>query len=186
MIEINKEEFLKHILEGKTIPELQKIYNCSRTTVTTYKKDFGFVGLSPNSKKIDRELGKKICSDCKVEKDLTEFYSNGKTPLGKVKYKPKCKTCENSCRKTHKYNLIEEYLASISKEYCCEKCGYSGIYGSLDFHHKNPDIKEFEIGSKAQVYSKERFELEMVPELEKCILLCPNCHRQEHLLMGSN
>lgn len=178
MSHINKEEITRLILEGKTIPELQEYYKCSRTTITQFKKDNGLVGLSPNSKKLNRELGEKECTTCKQVLPLTRFYSNGKTQTGKTKYKPSCITCENLDRKNKFKDFIYEYLDTKNKKYCCERCGITGIFGSLDFHHVDPKTKLFNIGNN-MIFSDS-----MIEELEKCILLCPNCHRQEHLLMG--
>ena len=58
---------------------------------------------------------------------------------------------------------------------CCD-CGiiskYRGIY---DFHHKDPRDKEHDPGSLMH-YSWNRIS----KELDKCILLCANCHRTRH------
>lgn len=71
--EENLEQFKTYILEGKTIPELQDIYSCSRTTITTAKKEYGLIGLSPNSKKVNRGNNTKKCTDCGIEKVYLSF-----------------------------------------------------------------------------------------------------------------
>jgi hypothetical protein len=45
----------------------------------------------------------------------------------------------------------------------------------LDFHHKNQKEKDFEISSTGK-----RFGTDMKRELDKCLLLCGNCHTAEH------
>lgn len=55
----------------------------------------------------------------------------------------------------------------------CEKCGYNHYIGALEFHHKDPNHKDFEITSSL---SWDRIEAEVL----KCTLLCANCHREEH------
>lgn len=178
-------EFKEYILQGKTIKELQTIYSVSRTKIADMKKQYGFVGLTPNSKKINRTEGIKVCSKCQESKTLDCFYSNGKTPIGTTKYKPACIKCENILRKGNVYSKLIKYLESCDKTYSCEKCSYTGVFGSLDFHHVNPEDKSFAIGDyTSKTISDDTFENDLVPELDKCILLCPNCHRQEHLLMG--
>ena len=102
----NIEEFKNYILEGKTIPELEKIYNCTRSTITSAKKKYNLVGISPNSQKRDNGNGTKTCNICNISKDINDFYSNGYTPLGKKKIKAACKSCENSKRKSNWYSLL--------------------------------------------------------------------------------
>ena len=180
------EEFKKYILQGKTIKELQEIYGWSRTKVTEFKRENNLIGLSPNSKKLDRGSGSKVCTSCNKLFPLSNFYSNGRTSTGLIKYKPKCISCENGSRKDTFADLIYTYLETKNQKYACIRCGYTGIFGSLDFHHRNPQEKDFNIGGSTKSISLERFVDEITPELDKCDLLCPNCHRQEHLLMGLN
>jgi hypothetical protein len=48
----------------------------------------------------------------------------------------------------------------------------------LDFHHREPALKAFVLGSKeAKDCTVERLQA----EIAKCDLLCANCHRKEHL-----
>lgn len=184
---VDKEEFKQFILNGCTIPQLQELYGLSRSKIAQLKRDFGFVGLTPNSKKLDREIGQKSCNICNKILDLGNFYSNGISTTGLIRYKPACISCENTKRKHNYTDKIIAYLGSIHKKYECETCGYTGIWGSLDFHHTNPKDKLFNIGNtNNQTISDEQFNKTVVPELNKCRLLCPNCHRQEHLLMGWN
>jgi predicted HNH restriction endonuclease len=57
----------------------------------------------------------------------------------------------------------------------CEKCGYSKDYISVFcFHHKDPKQKDFGIAGCKQRYEK------MIKEVDKCILLCHNCHNELH------
>ena len=56
----------------------------------------------------------------------------------------------------------------------CIVCGYSRYLGALDFHHIEPSKKELGIGN-----SNFRLE-EAIKEIEKCVLLCSNCHREYH------
>ena len=96
--ERNLEEFKNYIKEGKTINELQDLYSCSRSVITSAKKKYGLVGMSPNSKPRDNGDGTKHCKSCKSNKSINDFYSNGFSPSGEQKYKPNCKSCENEIR----------------------------------------------------------------------------------------
>ena len=57
----------------------------------------------------------------------------------------------------------------------CEICGYDKCIRAFDFHHKNPNEKEFTIGH----YYKLKWGA-IKEELDKCMLLCANCHRELH------
>jgi hypothetical protein len=57
---------------------------------------------------------------------------------------------------------------------CCERCGYNKSNSVLQFHHLNPQEKDFNIGNKS--YSFERIK----KEVDKCIMVCANCHIEIH------
>ena len=57
----------------------------------------------------------------------------------------------------------------------CEVCGYDKCITALEFHHLDPTEKEFGIGGK-NVLSFEKCK----KEVDKCILVCANCHREIH------
>jgi ribosomal protein L37E len=59
----------------------------------------------------------------------------------------------------------------------CVICGYNKCRRALDFHHINPDEKDFRIadlGHGSIKWSK------IEKELRKCVVLCSNCHREVH------
>lgn len=58
----------------------------------------------------------------------------------------------------------------------CQKCGYNSCVDALDFHHINESEKEFGIANKGHCWGWDKIK----KELDKCILLCANCHREEH------
>lgn len=60
----------------------------------------------------------------------------------------------------------------------CQKCGYNKCEGALQFHHLNPKEKTFTI---AQQNLSVHFPIEnFYKEIDKCILLCANCHAEMH------
>ncbi len=67
----------------------------------------------------------------------------------------------------------------------CNCCGYTSkipdCYSVYDFHHMDPDLKEFSITAN-QVRGKSDEEVNV--ELEKCVLLCGNCHPEIHFLVN--
>ena len=56
----------------------------------------------------------------------------------------------------------------------CQICGYTKYQGALDLHHKDPKIKSFSIGDKGYTRSWKKVK----SELDKCVLVCANCHRE--------
>lgn len=60
----------------------------------------------------------------------------------------------------------------------CEKCGYDKCIAALQFHHINPEEKDFELSIK---YNNGQNNLDsLYKEADKCQLLCANCHAEEH------
>lgn len=71
---------------------------------------------------------------------------------------------------------IRGWFEELKKTLRCSKCGESHP-ATLDFHHKKENEKEGEVGLMSYYgYSKERIE----KEIDKCIILCANCHRKIH------
>ena len=56
----------------------------------------------------------------------------------------------------------------------CAICGYDKCDAALEFHHVNPQDKEFTLQTY-RMYKSPEF---LVEELNKCILFCANCHRE--------
>ena len=73
-------------------------------------------------------------------------------------------------RKNRKQNLVK---ISGGK---CNLCGYDKTFSALEFHHINPDEKKYGISASGTCHSIES-DLE---EVQKCILVCANCHREIH------
>lgn len=60
---------------------------------------------------------------------------------------------------------------------CCQICKYSKCPEALEFHHIDPNEKEFGFG---KIVANPSSQYRIAKELEKCILLCANCHREFH------
>jgi len=58
----------------------------------------------------------------------------------------------------------------------CVKCGYNKCIAALEFHHLDPAQKDFNLARKGYTFSWDRVR----EEVEKCILVCANCHREIH------
>jgi 5-methylcytosine-specific restriction endonuclease McrA len=73
-------------------------------------------------------------------------------------------------RQLKRREFIEQYKINQG---CCT-CGYNKHPAALDFSHKNPKEKSFNISS-GRFYSMKK----LMEEIEKCNILCANCHREK-------
>ena len=64
----------------------------------------------------------------------------------------------------------------------CERCGYNRCLEALEFHHISSSEKDFSVSSRGYTRSWKRVR----EELDKCILLCANCHREIHAQVSSS
>jgi hypothetical protein len=129
----------------------------------------------------------KQCSKCGKIKSINDFNIKKTTKDG---YQYSCKECNKSYLKDHysknkEYNIqktkkykddIKSFLDGYKKNLKCEKCSETDI-ACLDFHHLNCSEKDFEIGiAVSRGYSIDKIK----QEIEKCVILCANCHRKLH------
>jgi hypothetical protein len=99
------------------------------------------------------------------------------------------KYCSRKCKNTFNNHNYQSYqsqqlrgrkrkLKLIElKGAACSNCGYSKNYSALEFHHINPNIKEFQLDLRS--LSNRKWEI-ILKEVEKCILICSNCHSELH------
>lgn len=71
--------------------------------------------------------------------------------------------------------LLRKIKAVAHKGGKCQKCGYDKCVNALEFHHRDPTSKEVD-WRKMQ----RRSWAGVKEELDKCDLLCANCHREVH------
>lgn len=81
-----------------------------------------------------------------------------------------CNSCRANRRRWMKKLKCIEYLGGK-----CSKCEYSKCPEALDFHHRDPSTKKFTISGNATCSWET-----LVSELDKCDLVCANCHREVH------
>jgi len=126
----------------------------------------------------------KICSKCKNEKEEKEFNKNSKNK--KTGLSSYCKECVRNSSKIYYINNISIYKENYQKhriwydEYKsslrCSRCPENHP-SCLEFHHLDPNEKEGGISEML----KRRLDKEIIlKEIEKCIVLCSNCHKKEH------
>lgn len=133
---------------------------------------------------MDKKIDKRICKKCGRELPI-EMYELEHTKNGDFR-RGVCKECRAKGKKAWRKNNPELYhaqairhqnkqtelLYSLKKP--CIICGEAEPV-CIDFHHINPEDKEFTIG-KCRGRGKEW----LIKEISKCVCLCSNCHRKVH------
>lgn len=80
-------------------------------------------------------------------------------------------------RRTTRRNKAREWLNKYKATLKCNHCQIDNPI-VLDFHHRNSKTKEFDIG-EFQRHTQSILRLQK--EIDKCDVLCSNCHRiEEH------
>lgn len=132
----------------------------------------------------------KVCKGCGKEKSLTCY---DKQPDSRWGHTSRCKVCRSKAQKDRINNNREKHRATRRKyenkkgakqkqkavDYKggkCSICGYHKCFAALEFHHINPGEKEISISSKWCSLKWGTIQR----ELDKCILVCANCHREIH------
>jgi hypothetical protein len=134
----------------------------------------------------------KICKKCGIEKSLDSFSNNKNKPDGKLVY---CKVCKAQIDKKSNLNRVKEIKKTNQKKISkknsivefwknqkggkCLKCNESRLH-VLDFHHLDENNKRTTVSELVQRFGNNNPLIEQ--EVNKCILLCSNCHRDFHYL----
>lgn len=131
----------------------------------------------------------KVCNYCLKEKPLVDFHKNKQCSYGRT---GTCKVClankrsvwynSNRARRQEEANnrnrqrkaYIVEHFGGI-----CFDCQQQYPQYVYEFHHLDPTQKDVN-PSKALSWREDR----MWKELDKCIMLCSNCHKIRHYKLG--
>lgn len=147
---------LADAIEKYGVYNARKVMGVSYEGVKFWAKKYGI-----KTRKSIKSVRYDFCNMCK------KTYPENQKKKGKF-----CNTCVSKIRR-----LLCKNRAILLKGKKCEECGYiltNYNSASFEFHHKFGE-KDFVIGSamnRKWEYVKK--------ELDKCILLCSNCHRIHH------
>jgi len=127
-----------------------------------------------------------VGKECKVSEMILLRWSKIKKEIEKCEL-----LCENCHQELH-YNENSKTIVDFSRrkdkiiylEYKgtkCERCGYDKCEASLCFHHKCAETKKFSIGALSErIKSLSEVKQYIIEELNKCEVICRNCHVEEH------
>lgn len=125
----------------------------------------------------------KICGSCSKSLELSSFSRKGDG------YQSTCKSCrkewyanyyktsdkEKNRLRNKKRQLREEIRQIVveAKSVPCMDCKVSYPYYVMDFDHRDPTTKKFNIADNYTHSSKKK----ILEEIAKCDVVCSNCHR---------
>jgi len=168
------EKLKAYLAEGLSLTAISKKEGRSLGSVRYWAVTYGLKSNFKNFKeepyhKTNVVDGKRHCTRCDQWKFVDEF-----GPKGKKQTHHYCRPClyayQQERGKARKKKVIELMGGK------CVRCGYFRNYAALEFHHLDPSKKEINIAGNGIKGSWKR----LMAELQKCILICSNCHREEH------
>lgn len=126
-------------------------------------------GIRKNQPHQYQDSGVKRCPACQKTKELNEFHKRKDGKPGSW-----CKRCmtNQALRRQQKYKA----QAVEHKGGKCIVCGFNLYFGALEFHHLDPSKKEAGINKLTRSPQTKQ----VLQELDKCVLVCANCHRMAH------
>lgn len=164
-----KEEIVDLFCKGLTYKEIKEELNCSKGTISYHCSSLRINKYSEDNIKMYQDYFNTIGDVSKTAKHfkicrrtLAKYIDRG----GFIKV-PKRK-------KLNIYYQKVKLLAVAYKGGKCNLCGYNKSIWALEFHHRDPKEKEFTISGGTKSFEK------LKKELDKCDLLCSNCHSEEH------
>lgn len=173
---MEKETFEAFIDKGYTQRQIGKDLKLSHTAVRYWLKKLNLKTKTEYKNKIKIIDGFKICNKCNLNKPLDDFYKK----TNKKHYSPKCKKCANKYYGNRIKDVKIKMIEYKGGE--CERCELKlkdSHYSVFDFHHLDPKTKDVKFDKikfrKWEVIQKE---------IDKCALLCSNCHRITHSEIG--
>lgn len=126
----------------------------------------------PSKIKIDGKL--RILSSRHYCLECSPFNQHNTKNLNIDDSDKKLKRRKTSTEATTRRRRKLKQMALDYKGNKCQICGYDKCVAALEFHHIDPSIKTFGIASQGFTHSWDYLKT----ELDKCALLCANCHRE--------
>lgn len=162
------------VKQGKSQREIADELRFSQSAIRHWLKKYGL--NTCKRKKAQDESGLFKCPKCKTNKNANEFYRRGGSGERSNELSGYCKQCDN---KYTRKRLIDIKFKMIEyKGGKCIKCPLTleaSHYAVFEFHHRNPELKDPRFNRiKYQSWKKIK------NEIDKCDLVCANCHRIIH------
>lgn len=166
---LSKEELELLLKTHGTAKAVAVHLNIHRLTIQSWCKKLG-ISLS---RKNPHGIGNAKCSLCHEIKTIDNFYSENKE---KTQFSRICKPCYSQYNMKRWKDRKEKAIEYKGGK--CLDCGLSFIPEVYQFHHRDPNSKDYD-WRKLRLRTEETIR----KELDKCDLLCANCHCVRHVRM---
>jgi predicted transcriptional regulator len=160
-MDMEKDSLSTLVQSGLSQRKIAEKLSCSQANVKYWLKKYDLLTLK-NS---------KICKKCGKDTNKKNSSSRGHGVY-----------CFTVCKSCHNQQRIERFRRKKSNALAikggkCQRpgCGYDKCQDALEFHHIEPEQKDPH-WKNMRSWSLEKTK----KELEKCLLLCSNCHREKH------
>ncbi len=177
-----KEKIFSLRREGLSYKKIAEQLHCSTATICYHcqRHNLNNIGLRRTKLTYDEiEQIQEYYKNNSLNETAKFFKVSTSTVKRYVKKKRQLLTIEE--RKVKNYQRVKSHRQKIKikaieyKGGKCEKCSYDKCKWALDFHHINKEEKDFNI-ARYGTLSWEKIKV----ELDKCIMVCANCHREIH------
>jgi hypothetical protein len=160
---------------------------CSNTACDNETSPFGtgklrkFCSPSCRTQVSSRNQASRITAKRKIARESRPLVSCRQCGRETVQKTANAKTfCSRPCKNKYagvKHGRKMKAQAVAYKGGKCQRCGYHRCFDVLHFHHRNPSQKTLSL-NKAHLASTMWEKIKH--ELDKCDLLCANCHGEVH------
>lgn len=153
---------------------------CKNCTNTVFKEDKRALFCSRkcstiyNNKKHPKRVLEGNCIDCSVAIAKKLKYCSPCKEKRKEAFVPKKRDPQKAVKSVTSWRQRVKIKAIEYKGGKCIRCSYFKCVAALQFHHTDPTQKDFIISGTSKSWDSIKV------ELDKCILICANCHAEEH------
>ena len=161
---MEKQILINYINQGLNTWKIAEKLNTNQTQIRNWLKQYDL----KTKRTVNKLLNQKQCPKCQEIKPLDNFYQSSKSSSY-------CKNCISNHNTLNRQQVKQQSINYLGGK--CIKCGYNKCIAALEFHHLDPNEKDVDYANYKWIFSDK-----LKSELDKCVLLCANCHREEHHL----
>jgi DNA-binding CsgD family transcriptional regulator len=177
-----KEDIVELREKGFSYDRIKWALGCSKGTISYHCNKEGVEDIGLNDELSDRQIEciketypnhtkRETAEICDVSESSVQRYGDSKAKTLTEEEKREKQRARKEMLRQKQKSKAYDYLGGE-----CDKCGYDQCSDALDFHHVHGSDKDLLLSSAFGRYPWEVIK----EELDKCELLCANCHREAH------